>query len=317
MARPVPDPESGVSTIVFIGAVGRSGTTLLERTLATAPRIVALGEMVHLWHRGLEQDEPCGCGARFSECPFWTAVGQSAFGGWSNVDVAAVNRDRRTVDRNRRLPFLIARWLAPRGFRAAHGRLVAVLDAVYTAAHDVASEGRDDVVLVDSSKHPSYLFLMRSLPHHSVRLLHVTRDPRGVVNSWSKFTLRPESGTAMEQLGTAKGCARWVSHNLLFQLAGLVGVRRQRLAYETFNRDVTALGRAVEPLLDDGRPVALDVVGSTVTLGTDHTVSGNPMRFQHGSIDVRPDERWRTTMPKRRQRLIATVTTPMRQVYSR
>ncbi len=61
-----------MSTIVFIGAVGRSGTTLLERTLATGHGVVALGEMVHVWHRGLEQDEPCGCGEPFSECPFWS-----------------------------------------------------------------------------------------------------------------------------------------------------------------------------------------------------------------------------------------------------
>ncbi len=121
----------------------------------------------------------------------------------------------------------------------------------------------------------------------------------------------------MERLGTAKGCARWVSHNLLFHLAGMLGVRRQRLAYETFIDDPTELGRAVDPLLDDGRPMVLAVTGATVSLGTDHTVSGNPMRFQHGALVVRPDDGWRSTMSRRRQLLIATATTPLRQVYSR
>ena len=36
---------------------------------------------------GIVDDDLCGCGKPFHACPFWTAVGERAFGGWSQVDV--------------------------------------------------------------------------------------------------------------------------------------------------------------------------------------------------------------------------------------
>jgi hypothetical protein len=306
-----------VSDLVFIGAVGRSGTTLLERTLATADGTVALGEMVHLWDRGVSSDEPCGCGARFSQCSFWSAVGERAFGGWSALDLDAVEADRRAVDRNRHIPFLIAPRLATPRFRAAHRRYLDVLDRLYTAIGEVAAEGEHAApILIDSSKHPSYLFVLRSLPHHRVRLLHVVRDPRGVANSWAREVARPENGEPMERLGTGRAIARWTSHNLLFQLAGVLGTPRRRVAYERFTADPAAIGAAVDQLLSRA-PTSLAIVGADVELGTDHTVSGNPVRFRSGSITIRPDDAWRRTMPSRARRVVGTLTTPLRQVYSR
>ena len=39
--------------VVYLGGLGRSGTTLLERLLAARPGVCAAGETVHLWQRGL------------------------------------------------------------------------------------------------------------------------------------------------------------------------------------------------------------------------------------------------------------------------
>jgi hypothetical protein len=338
-----------MSTIVYIGAVGRSGTTLLERTLATSPHTIALGEMVHLWDRSVRDGESCGCGVPFADCPFWTDVGRRAFGGWEGVDIDRIGADRRIVDRNRFIPFLIVPRMAPAAFRQARDRLVDVLDRLYAAIDDVASarpitgsdtgigagwdtgvvtgidtgsETASDMVIVDSSKHPSYLFLLRGLPSHRLHLLHVVRDPRGVANSWARTVVRPESGDEMEQLGTARAVLRWTSHNLLFQLAGLVGVPRRHLSYERFTNDPAELGRRVDALLMSARSHVtashqLAVDGATVELGCDHTVSGNPMRFRTGPVVIRSDDSWRGNMPRRLQLVVGAFTTPLRQLYAR
>ncbi|WP_426508005.1 hypothetical protein ACPPVO_56650 [Dactylosporangium sp. McL0621] len=73
--------------VLFLGGLGRSGTTLLERLLGELPGVVPLGEVVHLWERDIAGDERCACGDHFSECGFWQAVGEKAFGGWRHVDV--------------------------------------------------------------------------------------------------------------------------------------------------------------------------------------------------------------------------------------
>jgi hypothetical protein len=311
-----------MSTLVFIGAVGRSGTTLLERTVATAPRTLALGEMAHLWDRGIRDNEPCGCGAPFHSCTFWHHVGRRAFGGWEHVELDQIANDRRMVDRNRFIPFLIVPSLAPTKFREARKRLLDNLDRIYQAIQDVATETEPHVVLVDSSKHPSYLFLLRGLTSHRLHLLHVVRDPRGVANSWAKQVTRPEDHSDMEQLGTAKAIVRWTSHNLLFQLASWCGVPRRRLSYEQFAEHPLELGRRVDELLNADHqvsrdPLELAIDDRTVTLGIDHTVSGNPMRFRTGEIQIRSDDSWRSTMSRRRQLTVGVLTTPLRQVYAR
>ncbi len=315
----------GRAPVVYIGAVGRSGTTLLERTIATSPHAVALGEMVHLWDRAVRDGEPCGCGDPIRSCPFWSAVGDRAFGGWDAVDLDQLAADRNRVDRNRHIPFLIAPRLAPRSFRESRGRLLDVLGRLYDAIESVARESSDDrsddrVVLVDSSKHPSYLFVLRGLADRRVDLLHVVRDPRGVAHSWAKQVERPESGDEMERLDTAHAVARWTSHNLLFQLAGLLGTRRQRLPYERFTNDPAQLGHAVDRVLGDDTPgieASIALRDDAVDLGTDHTVSGNPMRFASGAVTIRADQGWRDAMPRRRQLVVGTLTTPLRQGYAR
>jgi hypothetical protein len=311
-----------MTDIVYIGAVGRSGTTLLERTLATAEHVTALGEVVHLWERSVGHNEPCGCGQPFDECPFWIDVGKRAFGGWGHIDLEQLRRDRRAVDRNRNIPLLIAPTLSSRSFRAARRRLIDVLDRLYVAIAAVASnDGSNDgshIVLVDSSKHPSYLYLLRSLPSHRVHLLHVVRDPRGVAHSWSKQVVRPESGEDMERLGTLRAVTRWTTHNLLFQLYGLVGTRR-RMAYERFTDDPSELFRRTESLLgaSPGDIGTGTVERHGVELDVDHTVSGNPMRFRVGEIAIRSDQAWTTSMPRRKRIVVGAVTTPLRQLYSR
>jgi hypothetical protein len=276
--------------------------------------------VVHLWDRGVDADEPCGCGCSFHTCPFWTAVGERAYGGWHQLDVEEIRRDREKVDRNRFIPFLLAPSIAPRRFRESHQRLALLLSRLYIAADESSEESGAStrtVALVDSSKHPSYLFLLRSIPELEVRLLHVVRDPRGVAHSWSKHVKRPENGEEMERLGLARACLRWTTHNLLFQLAQLLHVRTVRLPYERFAGNPQVLQQVAEELLVAPTEIALSIDCHVVDLAVDHTVSGNPMRFDTGEVTVRRDDQWRTTMPAWRRRAVAVLTFPLRQIWSR
>ncbi|MFD0594553.1 hypothetical protein ACFQZ4_20755 [Catellatospora coxensis] len=90
--------------VLFVGGLGRSGTTLIERVLGELPGVCALGEIVHLWQRDLRDDERCGCGERFSGCDFWQRVGKAAFGGWHRVDVHRILALRDLVERTRHIP---------------------------------------------------------------------------------------------------------------------------------------------------------------------------------------------------------------------
>jgi len=135
-----------VARVLFLGGLGRSGTTLVERLLGELPGICALGEVVHLWQRDLRDDERCGCGLRFSACTFWQEIGEAAFGGWRHVDVDRIARLRTTVERTRYIPRLAGRTL-PHALRDA----VVEYTSFYTAVYEAAALTSGAKVIVDSS----------------------------------------------------------------------------------------------------------------------------------------------------------------------
>ncbi len=97
------DASLAPARVVFIGGSGRSGSTLIERLLGELPSVCNVGEVVHLWERGLQRGETCGCGTPLPDCPFWIRVGDVAFGGWDQFDVAQFLQTKKSVDRNRHI----------------------------------------------------------------------------------------------------------------------------------------------------------------------------------------------------------------------
>ena len=126
-------------TVLMLGGFGRSGSTLLERCLAECQGAVGVGEVLHLWERGLRDDELCGCGVPFSACPFWQHVGAAAYGGWDQLNTIEAVDDRIAVVRNRYLPELACKLPLPRR-SIARRRLLERLELLYQAISEI-SEG--------------------------------------------------------------------------------------------------------------------------------------------------------------------------------
>ena len=212
---PSSDPELGRDPVqvLYLGGLGRSGTTLLERLLGELPGAVSLGEVVHLWERGIVDGERCGCGEPFHDCPFWNEVGKAAFGGWDQVDIERLRALRATVDRTRYIPVLAGRRL-PTATRARLDAYVSYYLRLYRAVAEVSGAR----LLIDSSKQSSLAFCLRWAAATSaspigeagpidLRVLHVVRDSRGVAYSWTKKVRRPEATAAREETG-ATGATR-------------------------------------------------------------------------------------------------------------
>jgi UDP-N-acetylglucosamine transferase subunit ALG13 len=314
-AQPLPSSDPGPRTdrpvtVLYLGGQGRSGSTLLERAVGQLPGVVNVGELVHLWERGVRDDERCGCGEAFSRCEFWRKVGERGFGGWDRLDIDAVIRLRYQVDRNRYAPLLARPGVSPR-YHLRQRRFADLLGRLYTAIADVSGAE----VVVDSSKHGSYAWLLRQVPGVDLRVLHVVRDSRAVAFAWAKESVeRPEApGSFMPVYGPWRSSTYWNAQNAL--LEALPGPSRV-VRYEDFVADpVVSLRRAAELLDHDPAEADSLVDGHRMHLATAHTVAGNPMRFTTGDVTIRNDDAWQSAMPVGRQRLVTTLTTPLRQRY--
>ncbi len=307
--------------VLFIGGLGRSGSTLIERLLNEYPQTFAIGESVHIWERGLRNNELCGCGEPFHHCDYWSEVGRRAFGDWSAVDTAQVIEQRWDIDRSRRLPQMIRAHrtgIVP----AAYREYLQLIGSVIASAGVVAKERTGADIVLDSSKHLSSAVLYSLDERLEVRVLHVIRDPRGVAYSSTKEISRPEAtgGTPahMPRYSPARTAGRWVTDNAGFALLERLGIPTLRLRYEDFLADsvgsleqVAAFAGIDPPTLPAG---VFD--GSHGVLSTQmHSAAGNPMRFGSASVRLRLDDRWKTEMPSAQRRLVSALTAGTRQRF--
>lgn len=307
------EPHVTPPTVLYLGGLGRSGSTLIERVLGRLPGYCAAGELVHLWRWGVEDNENCSCGTPFGRCVFWREVGRAAFGaeGWTAPMAVAVQRHRGRIDRTRRLPVLAAPTaLQPR--RAELAGYVQGYRRLYTAIAEVSGAS----VVVDSSKHPSLAYCLRHQTDLDVRLIHLVRDSRGVAYSWTKEMSRPQAavgGARMTRYSPARSAALWNVDNAALLALGRLGMPRLLLRYEDFITDPTAQTARLSAFAGSpATPEALAFLGPAhADLIEGHGIAGNPMRFRSGRIALYSDDAWRAKLPASQARTIAALTAPL------
>lgn len=314
--------------VLYVGGFGRSGTTLIERLLGELPCVCPVGELVHLWQRGVLAGERCGCGVAFPDCPFWRRVGAIAFGGWHNVDVERVTSLRRQVDRNRFIPVLAAS-AGPPSFRRALDEYLSMYLQLYTAV----AEASGCQTIVDSSKLASLAFCLRWCDDLDLRVLHVVRDSRAVAYSWTKRVRRPDAEISrsdgpsvrapaagrsyMTTYPPTSAAMRWNIQNSALHVLTRTGTPTSLVRYEDLVRDPERVLREVAAFA--GIPLgaaALRFLGGDdadrqADLSAAHTVSGNPMRFLSGRIPIRQDDAWQAAMPIGQRRAVTALTLPL------
>jgi len=304
--------------VVYLGGLGRSGTTLLERLLGELPGFCPVGEVVHLWQRGVAEGERCGCGEPVPECPFWRKVGEAGFGGWGEVDTRRIAELRRAVDRMRCIPQLAAPAL-----RSSFRRELTEYTGHYVRLYPAIRQISGCTAVVDSSKHPSLAFCLRWRTELDLRVVHMVRDSRAVAYSWTRRVGRPESVADPYMLTYSPATAAWLWNlqNGALHLLAREGVPTLRVRYEDL---VAAPAKTLSSIADfAGVPVSagtLDFLGGDAAmrwadLGASHTASGNPMRFTTGKIPIRPDDRWHTALPAAQRRTVTALTLPLLAAY--
>jgi hypothetical protein len=106
---------------------------------------------------------------------------------------------------------------------------------------------------------------------------------------------------------------RWVVYNACFHLLGRLDVPRLMARYEELvasprlqiERMAALVGEEVDP-------AAFDFLnGRQVELGVHHTISGNPMRFQRGPVELALDEEWRSRLSPVHRRMVSLFTFPL------
>lgn len=305
--------DPAATPVLYLAGLGRSGSTLLERTFARLDGAVAVGEVVHLWQRGVVRGERCGCGAGFHDCAFWAEVGVQAFGGWDRVDAEEMVSLSTRVDRTRYVPYLVGST-GPSAFRRDVEQLVSHLGPLYAAIARVAGAE----VVVDSSKDPSYAYLLSRSEQVDLRVAHTIRDAPAVAYSWAKRVERPDAaGSTMSRWTPRRTAVMWSGLNLVVRGLARRGVRVELARYEDFVADPVGTFEQLVDRLELPRPapdgpLLTGLRDRHIDLGVDHTVSGNPIRFETGRMTIAEDRAWQDGFAASDRRLVQALTAPVR-----
>jgi hypothetical protein len=301
---------SGPTAVMFIAGTGRSGSTLLERLIGAYDGFWPVGEMRFVWERSFAHNQLCGCGQPFHSCPFWQAVSREAYNRES-TDVGHVDANFRkdAIDRIRYAPFLLA------GRRPVHvQRALRSYGEILEPLYDKIRQVSGARVIVDSSKDPTHGLVLSSLHGLSVHVVHLVRDPRAVVFSWGRKRRRPEihwqeQDMPIERVRTSAG--RWSMHNVLAELLSISASSYVRIRYEDFLKDPVSTMRKIMLPFSWVAEQQHSLDRSEIVLEPTHTVSGNPMRFNHGPLAMKVDDEWRTAMARSDRRLVEAITWPL------
>ncbi len=302
MARPA---------VVYIGGNGRSGSTLFAQMVGQHDGFAAVGELRYVLERGVLANHLCGCGKPFRECPFWTEVFARLLGGFDTARCEELVARGRRLDRIRYAALLAApRGTRPSGFRKRLDDHADFLLRLYTTIADVAGAA----AVVDSSKDPSYAFLLRSVVGLDVSVVHLVRDSRAVAYSWTRAKVRPEIHWKVEYMrrrSPLRSALIWTGCNLLFEALKHQRGRYLRVIYEEFVTDPDSqIAEIVGWAGGSANPARTDV---DVTFR--HNISGNPIRFASEIPAVKLDEEWKKQMPSGQRRLVTLVTAPLLVTY--
>ncbi len=170
-------------------------------------------------------------------------------------------------------------------------------------------------VIMDISHSPFYGRLLGLLPQLEVFFIHLIRDPRAVAYSWS--VPKPQPGPyPMRRIGAIKSTLLWNLWNIAAeQMQHRDPERFLRVRYEDFVLQPRAIMEDILQLLRE-RPSSLPFVSDrAVTLGPNHTLRGNPCRFQTGNVDLTEDLRWKTQMKRRDQWMTLLLAWPLALRY--
>lgn len=284
--------------MIYIMGTGRSGSTVLHVLLSNAPDALGVGELTHLW-RDLAADTQCSCGVSVQDCQVWSEAAK-----------AVRERGDELADRSR----LRRRF---ESHSSLWEQLLGLVSAETWAEYrrytrDMLDAPTSDVsVLVDSSKYASRANALSEVLGDRIKIVWLTREPAGLLASFSKRRKGEQPGKSRLQLlayyGYVMLSARIVA---TFRRKQVIMIR-----YEDLVRDPTHTLRSIGAWAGlDLDPVIGQVeAGKPIEVG--HILTGNRLRTSQ-SIRFNRGEAERVTRPSPVDRLTLALMRVWRRVLA-
>lgn len=295
-----------IKLVLLIGS-GRSGSTLIDLIVNMHPKVVGLGELSN-WNTKVFE-EYCACGDIVKSCPFWSKVISKV--GWSENDFKDFREYKYQFDTPKKgYVFKINEHTQSPNF----DKFLSKSNEIFSAISEVS----DDSILFDSSKSPQRAFNLSKSDLLDVKIIHLMRDPRGVMWSFKKsFKKDLKAGLQRDMKGTSllKSLYSWIAINSrAFSTVKSANVPTLSVNYEAFcaNPD-HEINRILEFVLGEKPKTGIDLSESMAT--ESHVIAGNRLRMKK-DIVIKPDFDWKNNLNFFQKAFIYSLTFPLLKKFS-
>ncbi|GAB4523072.1 MAG: sulfotransferase [Pleurocapsa sp.] len=311
----------GKIKIISIAGFGRSGTTILGNILGSISGFFHTGETCFLWENGINNNRNCGCGLPFRQCSLWHDILKNAYGNLENLkDINIKYLKQQGIPQNRDiLPALIFKK-RKENLESVHENLKKYLINQEKLYRSIANHTNCDVI-IDSSKFPSYVYLLNLISSIDLYVVHLVRDPRAVAYSWQKKRIRSDVSTKnnllQEQFKPTKVALQWNAWNLLLEFFGNKELKQHYLflKYEQFMQNPQQTVKSILNFVGEADKELPFVDSSSVSLTVNHTIWGNPIRSKTGLVKLKTDEQWKDKISPSHRKTVVAITLPLLLKY--
>lgn len=296
--------------IVYILALGHSGSTLLDCILGTHSNFISSGELKYLqWQlyrtinvkATVENADICTCGKDFRKCDYWSTVfkiiNKEKF-----IDITKepkkfntkffnnfiYGKKRKVLDRIK--GYIIREWLElgyslkiPKLIEPTLSEQIQNKWQLYEAMAKVA----DKEVIIDSSKDLAQALIMQSMYPRDVYIIFLHREALGIASSAKKY-----NSSVKKRLEDKKR----FSKRVVKYKKNIKGLKSMELVYEDFvKRPATTLTKVENFLNEKNKNKPQQDDDFYISPQELHIVAGNPMRYR-GTKQVRYDSSWKNRL---------------------
>ena len=169
-------------------------------------------------------------------------------------------------------------------------------------------------VIVDSSKMPSYAWVLNQIPLVDLYIVHIIRDARGYAYSWLRKKRQADRGkhAYMSTRDSLRSAILWNVWHLAIELLWRNSPDRyMRVRYEDFIREPRKAVKRITNFMQEDSEYIPFVDEHNIVLNVNHTTTGNPNRLQTGTVELRPDVEWKEHMRKKDKAIVTFLSWPL------
>lgn len=283
----------------FVLTLSYHGATLLAVLLSNHPDAIYPGDT-----NPRSANDRCSCGVRMPACPFWSAAlaGQHQPSGRKLLPTVPTLLSNPSANVRLTAAMSVAAIrFTPSIWRLARSRVDSYADT-WGSFKDGALKASGARLLVDGEKSVTKFLVFRSLGNDDVRVIHLTRDPRGFIHSARRHKLK--RGLAARTPDAL--AAAWVRghKNILRASRGLTDEQYLRLRYEDLATAPKLVMKQVSSFLGLAEHDVFGMPKDPV-----HVV-GNPMSFDWDGV-IKLDTAWKGAISVEDQERVARATEPL------